>query len=363
MDSLSAGMRALSKIVKGKEFLLLILIILFISIGGTTYGMYEEIISFYPIIIPIFINSDFERLLPMAPLYMGVICRTMFSKLNPTCVIIGSIAAGINFIDGIVLRIIGLVFGIIIYVLYLFFYYKRIQKDETKSITYDIKEDILKKYLVKNKEFKKENGGDNNKISEEKPLKENIDEDKKENKENKDEKFSLKQKLSIIIFFLGLISFIIGALLLKWTMIQMATVFFILAVIFMFMLNKGEEIAIESFMKGAGEFVGVSMVIGIARGINLTLEQEKISDTILNSLSNLVDGLPKVAFIMIMFVIYIILGFFIQSTSGLAVLSMPPFAPLADKVHCSRAVVVNVYMFGQFLIGLIAPTGLILIII
>ena len=143
----------------------------------------------------------------------------------------------------------------------------------------------------------------------------------------------------------------------------MSTVFFILAVIFMFMLNKGEEIAIESFMKGAGEFVGVSMVIGIARGINLTLEREKISDTILNSLSNLVDGLPKVAFIMIMFVIYIILGFFIQSMSGLAVLSMPPFAPLADKVHCSRAVVVNVYMFGQLLIGLIAPTGLILIII
>ena len=210
MDSLSAGMRALIKIVKGKEFLLLILIILFISIGGTTYGMYKEIISFYPIIMPIFINSDFDIILSMASLYMGAIYRTMFSKLNPTCVVIGSIAAGINFIDGIVLRIIGLVFGIIIYVLYLFFYYKRIQKDETKSITYDIKEDILKKYLVKNKEFKKENEGDNNEISEEKPLKENIDEDKKENKENKDEKFSLKQKLSIIIFFLGLISFIIG---------------------------------------------------------------------------------------------------------------------------------------------------------
>ena len=48
MDSLSSGMRALSRITKGKEFLLLILILILIAIGGTTYGMFEEIISFYP---------------------------------------------------------------------------------------------------------------------------------------------------------------------------------------------------------------------------------------------------------------------------------------------------------------------------
>ena len=90
---------------------------------------------------------------------------------------------------------------------------------------------------------------------------------------------------------------------------------------------------------------------------------KKISDTILNSLSNLVDGLPKVLFPMMMLIIYIILGFFIQSTSGMAVLSMPPFAPLADKVDIKREVVVNTFMFGQTLIGLIAPTGLILIIL
>ena len=143
----------------------------------------------------------------------------------------------------------------------------------------------------------------------------------------------------------------------------MATMFFVLAVIFMFFVNQGEEIAINSFMKGAGEFCGVAMIIGIARGINLTLENEKISDTILNSLSNLVDGLPKVLFPMMMLIIYIILGFFIQSTSGMAVLSMPPFAPLADKVDIKREVVVNTFMFGQTLIGLIAPTGLILIIL
>ena len=353
IDSLTAGMKALGRIAKGKEFLLLILVLIFVAIGGSTYGMYEEIISFYPILMPIFLNSGFDGILSMAPLYIGAVCGNMFCTINATGVVLASITAGINFIDGIVFRIVGLIFGLIIAILYLYIYYRRIKNDEKKSITYEIKEELLNKYLKKNK---KENNPDK---GEEDPLMPNNNDEKKD----KEEKFTLIQKISLIIFLSGFIIMILGVLLLKWSILQMATIFFVLAVIFMFFLNKGEEIAINSFMKGAGEFCGVAMVIGIARGINLTLENEKISDTILDSLTNMVDGLPKVIFSMMMLFIYIILGFFIQSTSGMAVLSMPPFAPLADKVNINRAVVVNTFMFGQTLIGLIAPTGLILIVL
>ena len=64
-----------------------------------------------------------------------------------------------------------------------------------------------------------------------------------------------------------------------------------------------------------------------------------------------------------MFFIFIILGFFIQSSSGFAVLAMPVFAPLADKVNCSRKVVVNAYMFGQSLMAFLTPTGMVLIVL
>ena len=366
MDSLSSGMRALSRITKGKEFLLLILILFLISIGGTTYGMFEEIISFYPILMPIFLKSGFDGILSMAPLYFGAICGNMFCTMNATSVVLASITAGINFSEGIVLRIIGLIIGIIIAVGYLFIYYKRIQKDETKSIVYEIKDQLEDKYLKTKKEKQKENNENNIDIeeSEKDPLKEEKVEEIpsiSENESNND-KFTCIQKISLIIFFLGFLAIILGVLLLGWSIIQMATIFLILAVIFMLMLNKGEQKAVDVFMKGAGEFCGVAMIIGIARGINLTLENEKISDTILESMSNLVDGLPKIWFAIIMFIIYILIGFFIQSQSGLAVLSIPPFAPLADKVNCKREVVVNAFMFGQELIGLIAPTGMILII-
>ena len=364
MDSLSSGMRALSRITKGKEFLLLILILILIAIGGTTYGMFEEIISFYPILMPIFLQSGFDGILAMAPLYLGAICGNMFCTMNATSVVLASITAGINFSEGIVLRIIGLVLSIIIAVAYLFIYYKRIQKDNTKSIVYDIKEELENKYLKPKKENIENNNDIEEKekiITEQNPLKEDKPEEIIEN-ESDNNKFTCIQKISLIILFSGFIALILGVLLLGWSLVQMATIFLLLAIIFMFMLRKGEQKAIDAFMKGAGEFCGVAMIIGIARGINLTLENEKISDTILESMSNLVDGLPKIWFSIIMLVIYILIGFFIQSQSGLAVLSIPPFAPLADKVNCKREVVVNAFMFGQELIGLIAPTGMILII-
>ena len=129
----------------------------------------------------------------------------------------------------------------------------------------------------------------------------------------------------------------------------------------MFLLNKGEQKAIEIFIKGAGDFVGVSIIIGIARGINITLEEGKISDTILNSLTSAVSGLPTIIFAVLMLIIFMLLGIFISSSTGLAILAMPIFSPLADEVNCKRLIIVNTYMFGQYFSGLVTPTGLILI--
>ena len=101
----------------------------------------------------------------------------------------------------------------------------------------------------------------------------------------------------------------------------------------------------------------------IARGINVTLEDGKISDSILNFFINAINGLPKIIFGILMFIIFIFLGFLVRSSTGLAVLAMPIFAPLADKVNCERSVIVNTYMFGLFYGGIIAPTGMILIVL
>ena len=128
------------------------------------------------------------------------------------------------------------------------------------------------------------------------------------------------------------------------------------------MARKGEKEGIEIFAKGAGDFVNIILIIGIARGISKTLDDGLIEDTILYGLSNLVEGMSKEAFAVILFFIYIILGFFIQNGTGLAVLSIPVFAPLCRQVGCSENVLVNAFMYGQNFIEFVSPTGLSLIV-
>ena len=90
------------------------------------------------------------------------------------------------------------------------------------------------------------------------------------------------------------------------------------------------------------------------------MEESHTSDTIMHFFSQQIAGMNSLAFIWMLFLVYIVLGFFIQSSSGLAVLSMPIMAPMANVVGIDRASVIDAYNWGQGFISLLAPTGLIL---
>ena len=85
-----------------------------------------------------------------------------------------------------------------------------------------------------------------------------------------------------------------------------------------------------------------------------------ISDTILHFSSSLVQHMSGPLFIIVLLFIFFCLGFIVPSSSGLAVLSMPIFAPLADTVGIPRFVIVTTYQFGQYAMLFLAPTGLVM---
>ncbi|GMA44710.1 hypothetical protein GCM10025853_21670 [Tetragenococcus halophilus subsp. halophilus DSM 20339] len=122
----------------------------------------------------------------------------------------------------------------------------------------------------------------------------------------------------------------------------------------------GEKGAVDSFTKGASSLVGVSLIIGLARGINFVLNEGMISDTILYFAINLVKNMSGPLFIITMLFIFFFLGFVVPSSSGLAVLAMPIMAPLADAVNIPRFVIVTAYQFGQYAMLFLAPTGLVM---
>ena len=106
--------------------------------------------------------------------------------------------------------------------------------------------------------------------------------------------------------------------------------------------------------------VAVSLIIGLARGINIVMNDGLITDTLLNSASNLVSGMSGPLFIIMMLLVFFVLGFVVPSSSGLAVLSMPILAPLADTVGIDRYVIVCAYQWGQYAMLYLAPTGLVM---
>ena len=365
MNALNAGISALSRMTKGKEFLLIILVFIIISLCGSLFGSLEEMLPFYPILMPVFLKNNIDPMLAATPIYLGAIVGNCFSTLNAFTVVIGSYSAGIPFINGIVFRVIALVIGDLIGVFYLLYYHKKVKSDEKKSIVYDIKNKVIALFIKEEKDKNKkedENIPDNN---EEKPLIKKVEDEEQLNKEdeqeNQDDKFTLTQKIGLIMFLLAFTLMIVGVMALDWWFEHMAAVFLGFSIVLLILLRKGESKGIEIFIKGAGDFVGVSMIIGLARGINITLDEGKIQDTILDCLSSSIGGLNKILFALVMLFIFMILGIFISSSSGLAILAVPIFAPLGDEVNLKRKIIVNTFMYGQYFSGLITPTGIILI--
>jgi len=136
--------------------------------------------------------------------------------------------------------------------------------------------------------------------------------------------------------------------------------FFVGAILIGFICKINEATFVDTFMKGAGDLLGVAFIIGLARGVTVLMENGLISDTLLFYASSFTEGMPKGLFINAMLFVYTGLTFFIPSTSGMAVLTMPIMSPLADTVSLGREHVVNAYLLGNGLFNFINPTGLIL---
>ncbi len=323
-----AGVASLAQLLKGREFLLIIIITSLIAAGGTTFGLAEETIAFYPILVPVFLAAGYDVLVAIACIYLGSCVGTMVSTVNPFSTIIGSDAAGINWLVGINMRFLMLLLTLSITLAYILRYGRKVKQNPAASMVFAQKEELENTFLRKNK-------------SDIKPL-------------------DLRQKLVLLVFLLCFVVMIYGVSNLDWWFMEMTTLFFAGSILMGFVANSGEENFVNSFISGAKDLLSVALIIGVARGVTVLMENGQISDTMLYYASNLVNGMPKALFINVLFYMYAGLSLFIPSSSGMAVLTMPIFAPLADVVDIGRENIVNAYLYGQGLISLINPTGLIL---
>lgn len=324
----NAGIAQLAIKLKGREPFLIVIVTFLTALGGTTFGLAEETIAFYPILIPVFIAAGYDALVPLASIFLGTVIGGMGATINPFSVIIASNAAGINWVTGIEGRILMFCVSLIVVLWYVIRYAERVRKDPSKSIIYRQKQE-LEDYFI------------------------NQD-------ETNQTELTPRVKIVLLCFTATFVIMIYGVSKLDWWFLEMTSLFFIASIVIALISGLSEKKTVDTFIKGATDLLGVALIIALARGVTVLMDDGAISDTLLYYSSNLVDGLPAMIFVNLMMFIYAGLSFFVPSSSGMAVLTMPIFAPLADTVGIGRELVVSAYLYGINLLYMISPTGLIL---
>jgi len=326
----AAGINRLSHVMSGREQWLIVIVTALIALGGTSFGMAEETIAFYPILIPVFIAAGYDAIVGLAAIYLGSSIGTMCSTVNPFSTIIASNAAGINWTLGLESRLVLLVVGTLVCILYIMRYAKRVKNDPTTSLIYDQKKEIEARFLK------------------------NID----HSAPNK--KLANKHVIVLALFSITFIVMVYGVSSLGWWFEEMTTLFLISSIVIGLVDRIPEKTFVAEFIQGANDLLGVALIIAIARGVTVLMDGGMISDSILHASASLVEGMDKGVFIIVMMFLFAGVSFFVPSSSGLAVLSMPIMAPLGDVIGIPRENIVNSYQFGMGLMAFITPTGLVL---
>jgi uncharacterized ion transporter superfamily protein YfcC len=294
------------------------------GLGGTTFGMAEETLPFYMILIPLMTSLGYDSLTAIGTIFLGALVGCTASTVNPFSVGIAQALSQITPGSGIEYRAIIFVVLMTIAITFMMTYAKRVKKNPTSSIVYEI---------------------DRSSIGEVAYTADTIN------------KIKLREAIVLLIFVIGMCTMVWGVLTQGWYIAEIAMVFIGIGVLSGIAGGLKQDVIATSFIDGAKDLALAAIAIALARGIVIVAQNGFIIDTILNSSAILLEKLPKFVFINLTMIIEGALTFLIPSSSGLASLTMPVLSPLSDLVGVSSQSIVTAYQFGSGLVNMITPTS------
>ncbi|MFT5658317.1 MAG: putative ion transporter superfamily protein YfcC [Gammaproteobacteria bacterium] len=315
--------------MKGHEIWMIPILMGLFAAGGSTYGMDEETLPFYMLIIPVMIAAGFDAMTGVAIVLLGAGICVLGSTINPFSTAIAANAAGIPFTTGMVLRFAILGLGWLVSVAYVMRYASKVRVNPEHSIVASMKADNEAYFL--------------------------------QNADDAATQLTLNNKLVLILFALTFGVMVWGVSSHGWWMAEMSALFIAASLVIGVVAWMDEKAFTDSFVDGARDLLGVALIIGIARGIVVIMDAGHITDTILNWSAELVQGYSQIVFINAVYWVEVLMSFFVPSTSGLAVLSMPVFAPLADFFGVGRDLVVTAFQSAAGIVNLITPTSAVVV--
>lgn len=353
--ALDIGIASVIKKNKGKEKRLIPLLMILFAIGGTTYGMAEETIAFYPLLIPIMIGVGFDTITAVAVILVGSQIGCLASTVNPFATGVASDTAGISIADGIVWRLVFLVVMVAISIFYVYSYATKIEKNPEKSFVYSQRKENLELFKIP------------------------------ESSEAMTKKQLYILWIFILTFFIMILSLIpwgdfgikifeqfndallglpvIGGLFRHaspfgtWYFSEITMLFFVSSVLIGVVYGMSEDKFLEVFLKGAADLIGVALICAVSRGIQIIMNDGLITATILHWGEIGLKGLSPQLFITLTYLFYLPMSFLIPGTSSLAGATMGLLGPMAEFVHVRSHLVITAFQAASGVLNLFTPTS------
>lgn len=355
--AIDAGIGNIVRKLKGKEKLMIPILMIAFSLGGTSFGMAEETIAFYPLIIPVFIAAGYDTITAVSTVMLGAGIGVLNSTVNPFATGVASGFAGISIGDGIFFRLIMLTIQLTIAIIYVMKYAEKVKNDPTKSVVADLKEENEKHFLSHDSE-----------------------------KQDEILELTPKRKIILCLFSLSFVVMVLGVIpwaykfnvtifeslnnaissipgigspvaLGDWWFGEMTVLFLVSSVICGKVYGMKEKEIVSAFVAGARDLLGVALIVGVSRGISIVMDAGGMTQTVLFWGEQSLAGLGKIPFLIFTYIFYLPMSFLIPSTSGLATLSMPIMAPMGEFAGVAKNLVVTAYQSASGIMNLITPTS------
>lgn len=347
-EAIEDGIEVLVRKLKGKELILIPVLMFVFSIGGTTYGMLEETVGFYALLSATMVMAGMDTVVASAVVLLGAGSGVLGSTVNPFAVgaAVAALPKGMEVNQGIIIAL-GVALWLTTYIISTMFvmaYAKRVMKKKGSILTAQEKKAMLETY------------GDDN--------------DEPVTKLKKNQKYTLIFfALTFVIMIIGFIpweefgiklftvtGFITGAPLGQWYFNESTLWFAIMTIVIGFINHMHEHDFVETFIDGADDMVGVILVIALARGASVLMTQTHLDNYIIYNAAEALKNVPAIVFAPVNYILHAGLSVLVPSSSGLASLSAPIMGPLADNIGLSVETTIMEMVAANGLVNLFTPT-------
>lgn len=323
-NALNLGIRRVVKKLGKKDILIIPILMVLFGLGGSTFGMSDELVPFYLLIMPVMLAMGYDSITTFMVVCIGASMGYAASTINPFNVLLAQGIAGIQGNPQLVFRMIQ--WGILMAVVIAFVMIRamKIKKNPKASVMYE--EDIKRRQEMEELEV------DNS-------------------------EFTIRHKLVLSIFVVGMVIIIAGLIQYGWYMNELSMCFLGMGLFMGIAGGLSEHEIAEEFVAGVKDIAFVAILIGFCNGILVIAQDGMIIDTILNGLSNAIAGANNVVFVGVMYVVQSLLTLLVPSSSGLAALTMPVMSSLCDLHNVNPEASVTVLQYANQFTNMMSPVA------